>query len=130
MQQIARALLRGFAALLLIALFVQLFTAGVAALTNPDWWNYHLACVRYSQWLVLPLPVFAAFGGVRRRYRRTILATLPIAQILLQYVFAHRALEGKLSIGLGLHAVNAGLLLIVVASLAIGLDDFDRGQFS
>jgi hypothetical protein len=40
-------------------------------------------------------------------------------QIGLQYVLAHRAIDGRLSIGLGLHAVDAALMLIVVVALII-----------
>jgi hypothetical protein len=44
-------------------------------------------------------------------------------QIALQYVLAHRALEGRLPTGIGLHAVNAALLLVVATFLAIGCTD-------
>jgi len=46
-----------------------------------------------------------------------------VFQIALQYVLAHRALEGRLTIGIGLHAVNGALLLIVATFLAIGCAD-------
>jgi hypothetical protein len=36
---------------------------------------------------------------------------------------AHRALEGRLTTGIGLHAVNGALLLIVATFLAIGCAD-------
>jgi hypothetical protein len=45
-------------------------------------------------------------------------------QIALQYLLAHRAIEGRLAIGLGLHALDAALLLLIAAALAVGL--FDR----
>ena len=47
----------------------------------------------------------------------------PPLQIALQYVLAHRAIEGRLSIGLGLHALDAGRLLLIAAGLAAGLFD-------
>jgi len=56
-------------------------------------------------------------------YRRA--ATLSahcVREIALQYVLAH-ALEGRLPIGIGLHAVNGALLLIVATFLAIGCTD-------
>ena len=34
-----------------------------------------------------------------------------------------RAIEGRLAIGLGLHALDAGLLLLIAAGLAVGLFD-------
>lgn len=117
----ARMLLRGVAALLGIALLVQFFIAGTAAMTNPDWWPYHQTWILYFQWLVVPLPVLAWLVGPPRR-RRVTLACLPLVQIGLQYVLAHRALEGRLPFGLGLHAVNAALMLVVVAALVV-----DRG---
>lgn len=119
-QQIAFRALRISAALMLAGLFVQLFTAGVAAVTDPGWWAYHLAAIHYSQWLVVPLPVFAALGGRRYRVRRSILAGIPVVQIGLQYMLAHRAMDGRLPIGIGLHAVNAGIMLIILACLALG----------
>jgi len=47
----------------------------------------------------------------------------PPLQIALQYVLAHRAIEGRLAIGLGLHALDAELLLLIAAGLAAGLFD-------
>jgi hypothetical protein len=44
-------------------------------------------------------------------WRSTLFECLPLLQIALQYVLAHRAIEGRLAIGLGLHALDAGLLL-------------------
>jgi len=94
----------------------------MAAMTNPEWWTYHGTWVGIFQWLVVPLPILAFMGGPLR-YRRTALASVPMIQIALQYVLAHRALEGRLPTGIGLHAVNAGLLLVVATFLAIGCTD-------
>jgi hypothetical protein len=55
-----------------------------------------------------------AIGALRSR---------SLIQIASQYVLAHRALEGRLPIGIGLHAVNGVLLLIVKTFLAIGCTD-------
>jgi hypothetical protein len=46
MPAVAHVLLHSFATLL--ALFVQFFMAGRAALTNPEWWAYHLTWVAFS----------------------------------------------------------------------------------
>jgi hypothetical protein len=108
--------------LLSISILIQFFIAGVAAVTDPSYWDHHRAWVAVFQWLVVLLPVLAWLGGYPRRWRVTI-ATVPFLQIGLQYVLAHRALEGRLPIGIGLHAVNAGGLLIVSAILAAGLLD-------
>jgi hypothetical protein len=72
--------------------------------------------------LVIPLPVLAWLGGPARA-RRTLFACIPLLQIALQYVLAHRAIEGRLTIGLGLHALDARLLLLISAGLAVGLFD-------
>ncbi|HEY1542573.1 MAG TPA: DUF6220 domain-containing protein [Xanthobacteraceae bacterium] len=118
MPAIARTLMRGVGALLLVALLVQFFIAGMAALTNPDWWAYHQKWVAIFQWLVVPLPVLAWLAGPPRRYRVT-LACVPFIQIGLQYVLAHRAIDGRWPIGLGLHAVDAAVMLIVVVALVV-----------
>jgi len=114
----ARMLLRGFAALLAVALLAQFFIAGMASLTNPEWWAYHLTWVGFFQWLVVPLPVLAWLIGPPRPLRVT-LACFPFVQMGLQYVLAHRGMDGRWPIGLGLHAVDAALMLIVVVALAV-----------
>jgi hypothetical protein len=108
--------------LLSISILIQFFIAGMAAVTDPAYWGYHRAWVAVFQWLVVPLPVLAWLGGYPRRWRAMI-ATAPLLQIALQYTLAHRALENQLSIGIGLHAVNAGVLLMVSTILAAGLPD-------
>jgi hypothetical protein len=122
-QFVARILLRSLSALLTICLLVQFFIAGMAAMTEPEWWTYHGTWVAIFQWLVVPLPILAWLGGPARG-QRTLFACIPVLQIALQYVLAHRAIEGRLAIGLGLHALDAALLLLIAASLAVGL--FDR----
>jgi len=105
--------------LLTISLLIQFFIAGMSSVTNPDWWAYHKLWVGIFQWLVLPLPVFAWLCG-KPRGRRVVVASLPILQIALQYVLVHRALDGRLPIGVGLHAVNAALMLLVTIALTLG----------
>lgn len=118
-QAILSALLRFLSWLLLVSLFAQFFIAGMSSMTNPDWWVYHKSWVGVFQWLVLPLPVLAWFAG-GPRLARTAFASLPIAQLALQYVFVHRALEGRMPFGVGLHALNAALMVLVAAALSIG----------
>jgi len=118
----SRTLLRTLSALLTICLLAQFFIAGVAAMTDPSWWTYHSDWVAIFQWLVIPLPILAWLGG-HPRGRRTLFACIPLLQVALQYVLAHRAIEGRLAIGLGLHALDAGLLLLIAAGLAVGLFD-------
>jgi hypothetical protein len=94
----------------------------MAAMTNPEWWAYHNAWVAIFQWLVIPLPMLAWLGG-RPRGLRTTFASIPTLQIALQYVLAHRAMEGRFDIGLGLHALDGGLLLMIAGALAVDLFD-------
>jgi hypothetical protein len=115
----ARVLLKLSSGLLTISLLVQFFIAGMSSVTNPDWWAYHKVWVGIFQWLVLPLPVFAWLCG-KPRGRRVVVASSPILQIALQYALVHRALDGRLPIGVGLHAVNAALLLLVAIALTLG----------
>jgi hypothetical protein len=122
LSSISRTLLRVLSALLTICLLVQFFIAGMAAMTDPQWWTYHSAWVAIFQWLVVLLPIAAWMGGSPRG-RRTMFACVPLAQVALQYVLAHRGLDGRLSIGIGLHAVNAALFLIVAVFLTTGFPD-------
>jgi hypothetical protein len=114
----ALRLQRGVASLLAFALLAQFFIAGMAALTSPEWWAYHLTWVRLFQWLVVPLPVLAWVAGPPRPFRVT-LASAPFMQMGLQYVLVHRAMDGRWPIALGFHAVNAALILIVTVLLAV-----------
>jgi hypothetical protein len=41
----------------------------------------------------------------------------------MQYVLVHRALDGRFPIGVGLHAVNAALMLLVAIALTLGWPD-------
>jgi hypothetical protein len=115
----AGMLLRFLSGLLTVSILIQFYIAGMSSITNPDWWDYHRIWVSIFQWLVLPLPVVAWLCG-KPRAGRMVLASLPILQIALQYVLAHRALDGRLPVGIGLHAVNAALMLIVATLLMLG----------
>jgi hypothetical protein len=123
----ARLALKILSGLLSAAILIQFFIAGMSSITHPDWWEYHKSWVSIFQWLVLPLPILAWFGG-KPRAGRTLFALLPILQIALQYVLAHRALDGQWPIGIGLHAVNAALMLIVAILLALGWRDEKHQQ--
>ncbi len=119
---LSRMLLRALSVLLTICLLVQFFIAGMAAMTNPQWWTYHSAWVAIFQWLFIPLPILAWLGGPPRG-QQVLFSCIPLLQIALQYVLAHRAIEGRLAIGLGLHALDGALLLLIAAALAVGLFD-------
>ena len=118
----SRTLLRTLSALLTICLLAQFFIAGVAAMTDPSWWTYHSDWVAIFQWLIISLPDPSMAWRVSS-WRSTRFACIPLLQVALQYVLAHRAIEGRLAIGLGLHALDAGLLLLIAAGLAVGLFD-------
>jgi hypothetical protein len=114
--------LRFLSGLLTVAILIQFFIAGMSSITSPEWWDYHKAWVGIFQWLVLPLPILAWLCG-KPRVGRTLFASLPILQIALQYFLVHRALDGRLPIGVGLHAVNAALMLMVATVLALDWHD-------
>jgi Family of unknown function (DUF6220) len=111
--------LRFLSGLLTVAILIQFFIAGMSSITHPQWWDYHKTWVSIFQWLVLPLPVLAWLCG-KSRGGRTLFASLPILQIALQYFLVHRALDGRLPTGVGLHAVNAALMLMVATLLMLG----------
>jgi len=120
----ANRLLKVLSGLLTVSVLIQFFIAGMSSLTAPYWWEYHRIWVSVFQWLVLPLPLLAWFCG-RPRGSRVLFASLPILQIALQYILVHRALEGRWPIGVGLHAVNAALLLVVATMIAFGWHGLD-----
>jgi hypothetical protein len=98
---LSRILLRTLSALLTICLLVQFFIAGMAAMTDPGWWTYHSAWVAIFQWLVIPLSILAWLGGPahgRAPYLRR-----P------SYDWSGPA------------RLNAGLLLLIAAGLAVRL---------
>jgi hypothetical protein len=68
------------------------------------------------------VPILAWLCG-KPRGGRTLLASLPILQIASQYFLVHRALDGRLPMGIGLHAVNAALMLMVATVLTLGWHD-------
>lgn len=107
-RRLARAAFLGSCAALGAALLVQAFLAGVAAMTDPDWWGLHLAWVHTFQWLVLLPPACAVLAG----YPRWLLwaSALPVVLIYLQYVWAEFGRNGLWAYGLGVHAAS-GLLL-------------------
>jgi hypothetical protein len=113
----ARAAFLGCCAALSITLLVQAFLAGVAAMTDPNWWELHRAWVHLFGWLVLPLPACAVLA----RYPRwlTGASALPIVLLYLQYVWAHLGRNGTWTYGLGVHAVGALILFGTTVSLFI-----------
>jgi len=98
----------GSCTVLLIALFVQVFLAGVAAMTDPSWWELHKAWVHAFQWLVLLPPACAVLAGYPRRLIWA--SALPVVLIYLQYVWAELGRDGTWAYGLGVHAAGALLL--------------------
>lgn len=95
-----------------LAVMVQVFLAGEAALVAPEEWQVHVAWVHIFQWLSLALPPLAFLAS--RRLGFTVLNGLPILVIGLQYILIHRSIGNAMPVLAGLHAVN-GLLLIAFA---------------
>jgi len=118
-------LLRASSALLALALLGQAFTAGMAAITDPGWWQAHLVWVHAFQWLVLIVPVSAVAAPVPGRVKGVSLG--PLFLMGLQYVLAHRGMDGRFPIGLGLHAAGGFLLFGAALYLLFATSARSRG---
>lgn len=104
----ARVVFLGSCAALAVALLVQTYLAGVAAMTDPSWWDLHRAWVNVFQWLVL-LPVASAAAA---RYPKWLVgaSVLPVVLIYSQYVWIELAREAAWAYAFGAHAANALVL--------------------
>jgi len=92
-RHLAQRTFLGSCALLMAALLGQAFLAGVAAMTDPGWWELHKAWVHAFQWLVLLLPpACAVLAGYPRRLIGA--SALPVVLIYLQYVWAELGRDG------------------------------------
>ncbi len=116
-RRLARRAFLGSCALLLTALLGQAFLAGVAAMTDPSWWELHKTWVHAFQWLVLLPPACAALAGYPRRLIWA--SVLPVVLIYLQYVWAELGRDGTWAYGLGAHAASALLLFGTTMALFI-----------
>jgi hypothetical protein len=99
---------------------IQFFIAGMAAMTNPEWWTYHSTWVGIFQWLVVPLPILA-FIGEQPRYWRTAFAIVDSDCIAI--CLGTSCVRGTITHRHRPSAVNGALLLIVATFLAIGCTD-------
>lgn len=95
-----------------LAVIVQFFLAGEAALIAPEDWQLHVAWVHLFQWLSVCLPVLAY--PARHKWSFTALNCLPIVLIGLQYVLIHRAISFTAAPLAGLHAVSGTVLIVFV----------------
>ncbi len=114
-RRMARAGFLGSCAVLLVALLGQAFLAGVAAMTDPSWWELHRAWVHAFQWLVLLPPACAVLAGYSRRLMWA--SALPVVLLYLQYVWAELGRDGTWAYGLGVHAASALLLFGTMGAL-------------
>lgn len=114
-RRFARAAFLESCAALAVALLVQAFLAGIAAMTDPSWWELHLAWVNIFQCLVLLPPACAVLA----RYPKWLIgaSALPILLLYVQYVWAELGLQGTSAYGLGIHAAGALVLLGTTAFL-------------
>jgi hypothetical protein len=96
------------ACLFALAILIQTFLAGDAALLAPEMWEEHVAWIHIFQWISVVLPVFAHLA--ERRIGFTALNCLPMAMIGLQYVSIHLAIKTGDSTLVGLHALG-GIVL-------------------
>ncbi len=107
-----------------VAVLIQIFFAGEAALIAPDDWERHLAWIHVFQWGSIALPI-AAYVATRRLSFAT-LNCVPIVVIGLQYVLIHRAISSTLPFLAGLHAVFGALLVAFVTFVLQELRFVDR----
>lgn len=116
-RHLARWAFLGSCGLLLAALLGQAFLAGVAAMTDPGWWELHKAWVHAFQWLVLLPPACAVLAGYSRRLIGV--SALPVVLIYLQYAWAELGRDGTWAYGLGVHAASALLLFGITTALFV-----------
>jgi hypothetical protein len=95
-----------------VAVLIQIFFAGEAALIAPEDWERHLAWIHFFQWSSIALPV-AAYAATRR-LSFAALNCIPIVVIGVQYVLIHQAISNTLPVLAGLHAVCGALLIAFV----------------
>jgi hypothetical protein len=96
-----------------LAVLLQIFFAGEAAMIQPEVWEQHVAWIHLFQWLSLPIPVAAYLA--KRKLSFAAVNCAPIVIIGLQYVLIHRALSNNAAALAGLHAVCGALLVGFVA---------------
>jgi hypothetical protein len=101
-------LFAGTIAIFALAVLVQVFFAGDAAILAPEMWQRHVAWVHIFQWLSVVLPVTARLAGNRIGF--TVLNCLPMVMIGLQYTLIHIAISRGNATFAGLHAMGGVLL--------------------
>jgi len=109
-----------------VAVLIQIFFAGEAALIAPEDWERHLTWIHVFQWGSIALPI-AAYAATRR-LSFTALNCIPIVIIGLQYVLIHRAISNTLPVLAGLHAVSGALLVAFVTFVLQELRFADRAS--
>jgi hypothetical protein len=96
-----------------LAVLIQIYLAGEAAIVEPDDWRFHVAWIHLFQWLSLPLPAAAYLA--RRSVGFGAFNCVPLLIIGLQYVLIHRGIEHAWAPLAGFHAVCGALLVAYVA---------------
>lgn len=114
-QRFARVLFLASATALALALLVQAFLAGIAAMADPSWWEFHRTWVHIFQWLVVLLPASALAAGFPRWLKWA--SAVPVVIIYFQYTWAELGREGLWAYGFGVHAVAAFILFATVILL-------------
>jgi hypothetical protein len=103
------------ACLFALAVLIQTFLAGGAALLAPEQWGEHVAWVHIFQWICLALPISSYFA--QRRITSALLNCLPILLIAMQYVLIHLAIKKGDATLVGFHAVGGVVLFGILVFL-------------
>jgi len=102
--------------LLAAAVLVQIFLAGRAVFTGPDWWQRHRAFVHTFEWLS-PLAVVLSYAARATRATK-VLAWLTVVLLFVQYATAGtQSSLGRIGLA-AIHPVSAVLLFWCAVELA------------
>jgi MFS-type transporter involved in bile tolerance (Atg22 family) len=115
--QLARTSVMPLAVLLALAVLIQAYLAGLAAVVDADYWGLHKGWIAIFQWLSVPL-VLVTWVGWRDPVMRW-MSLVPVIIIAAQYSSIHLALRHGVSWLAGVHAVNGfvlfGALVLLLA---------------
>ena len=102
--------------LLAAAVLAQIFLAGRAVFSSPDWWQRHRTFVHTFEWLA-PLAVVLSYAA--RATRRTkLLAWLTVVLLFIQYATAGtQSSLGRIGLA-AIHPVSAVILFWCAVELA------------
>ncbi len=102
-------------ALFIIAIFTQVFLAGLSVFTGPTWWNNHVLFGHYFGVLAILITVIAPFARLPRRLFWLAIAMLPLYGLQYAFITGAGALQAPWLAAL--HPVNALIMLWIIMTL-------------